>query len=59
VTGDSALTSLADSDGISGTSITNICGNGHRVTYNGSLAANSVLGGKTYTLANGGTLGPG
>jgi len=59
VTGDSALTSLTDSDGISGTSITNIYGNGHRVTYNGSLAANSALGGKTYTLANGGTLEPG
>jgi hypothetical protein len=58
VTGDSALTSLSDSSGISGTSITNIYGNGHTVTYDSSLAANSALGGKTYMLNGGGTLDP-
>ncbi|MDD4137130.1 MAG: hypothetical protein PHT99_04445 [Methanoregula sp.] len=58
VTGDSALTSLSDSRGISGTTITNIYGNGHMVTYDPGLAANSALGGQTYSLANGGTLTP-
>jgi hypothetical protein len=28
------------------------------VTYDASLAANAALGGKTYALANGGTLAP-
>jgi hypothetical protein len=58
VTGDSNLTSLSDTSGISGTTIINIIGNGHTVTYDKSLTANSALGGKTYTLANGGTLIP-
>jgi hypothetical protein len=58
VTGDSVLTSLSDASGISGTSITNIYGNGHTVTYDKSLAANSALGGKTYSLNGGGTLTP-
>jgi len=58
VTADSELASLSDTDGISGTSITNINGNGHTVTYDASLAANRALGGKTYTLTNGGTLTP-
>jgi len=58
VTGDSQLMSLSDSSGISGTTITNIHGNGHTVTYDASLAANSALGGKTYTLAGGGQLTP-
>jgi hypothetical protein len=58
VTGNSALTSLSDASGISGTSITNVTGNGYTVTYNASLSANSALGGKTYTLVNGGTLTP-
>jgi len=58
VTGDSALTSLSDAGGIAGTTITNIIGNGHTVTYDKSLAANSALGGKTYSLVNGGTLAP-
>lgn len=56
VTGDSYLTSLSDSGGISGASITNITGNGHTVYYD-SVAC-SELGGKTYTLAGGGTLTP-
>lgn len=58
VTADSVLTSLSDAAGISGTSITNIYGNGHTVTYDSSLSANSALGGKTYTLSGGGTLKP-
>ncbi len=58
VTGDSALKTLSDTAGISGTSITNIYGNGHTVTYDSSLAGNSALGGKTYTLNGGGTLKP-
>jgi hypothetical protein len=58
VTGTSYLTSLSDSGGISGGSITNITGNGNAVYYNSSLAANSGLGGKTYGLLNGGELTP-
>ncbi len=58
VTANSVLTTLSDSSGISGTSITNIYGNGHTVSYNSSLAGNSALGGKTYTLAGGGYLKP-
>ncbi|NMB77727.1 MAG: hypothetical protein GYA23_01370 [Methanomicrobiales archaeon] len=58
VTGDSALTTLSDTSGISGTSITNIYGNGHTVTYDAGLESNRALGGKTYTLNGGGTLVP-
>jgi len=58
VTADSVLTGLIDVSGISGTSITNIIGNGHDVTYDAGLAANSALGGKTYTLVDGGHLLP-
>jgi uncharacterized protein (TIGR03437 family) len=58
VTGNSMLTSLTDSAGISGTSIANIKGNGFTVTYDSSLSANSYLAGKTYSLAGGGTLTP-
>jgi hypothetical protein len=58
VTGDSVLTSLSDAGGISGTNITNINGNGHMVTYDASLAANSALDGKTYTLSGSGMLKP-
>jgi hypothetical protein len=57
-TGDSQLTSLTDASGISGTTITNIHGNGHTVTYDASPAANSALGGRTYSLAGGGQLEP-
>jgi hypothetical protein len=59
VTANSVLTSLSESAGVSGTSINNIKGNGFTVTYDQSLSANSYLGGKTYTLVNGGTLAPG
>jgi hypothetical protein len=58
VTADSVLTSFIDVDGISGTNITNIYGNGHTVYYDAGLAANSALGGLTYSLINGGELTP-
>jgi uncharacterized protein (TIGR03437 family) len=58
VTGNSVLTSLTDTAAISGTSITNIKGNGHTVTYDSTLSANAYLGGKTYSLAGGGSLAP-
>jgi len=52
------LTTLSDTGGISGTSITNIYGNGYTVYY--LSASNTALGGKTYTLAGtaGGYLKP-
>jgi hypothetical protein len=55
VTGDSSLTTLSNAD-ISGNNIANINGNGHTVVYDKEL--NKDLGGKTYTLANGGQLAP-
>ena len=58
VTANSALSALSDTSGISGDVISNIIGNGHTVTYDASLAANRLLGGKTYSLANGGRLMP-
>ena len=58
VTANSTLTSLSDSAAISASSITNIVGNGYTVTYDASLAANSALGGKTYSLLKGGVLIP-
>ena len=58
VTGNSALTSMSDPSGVTGTSITNIIGNGHTVTYDASLAANKRLANKTYALASGGQLKP-
>jgi hypothetical protein len=58
VSGNSTLTTLSDPADISAAAITNIVGNGHTVTYDASLAANSALGGRTYTLAGGGELRP-
>ncbi|HUB83167.1 MAG TPA: IPT/TIG domain-containing protein [Bryobacteraceae bacterium] len=58
VTANSTLTSLGDVSGISGSTVTNITGNGYTVTYDATLAANSALGGKTFTLVNGGLLLP-
>jgi hypothetical protein len=58
VTEDSILTALTDPNGVSGTSITNIYGNGHEVRYDANLPANKWLEEKTYTLANGGRLIP-
>jgi hypothetical protein len=56
VTADSYLTCLTDADGISGTSVTNITGNGHTVYYDAASCAG--LGGKTHYLNGGGTLQP-
>jgi hypothetical protein len=56
VTADSHLTCLTDPDGISGTQITNVVGNGHTVSYD--RAACPALGGQTYDLAGGGSLAP-
>jgi hypothetical protein len=57
VTGKSTVTTLSGAV-ISGSSITNIVGNGHNVYYNPELAGNSALGGNMYTLAGGGQLIP-
>jgi hypothetical protein len=59
VTADSHLAGLSDASGISGATMTNIIGNGHTVYYDASLAVNSLLAGKTYSLSGGGTLEPG
>lgn len=56
VTADSHLTCLSDAGGISGSTVTNITGNGHTVYYNQSAC--SALGGTTYTLNGGGYLKP-
>jgi len=56
VTGTSYLTLLSDSAGISGSTVTNIVGDGHTVYYTSS--ANPSLDGRTYTLVDGGTLTP-
>lgn len=58
VSANSYLSSISNSAGISGTTVTNIIGNGHYVYYNSSLSANSYLNAKTYTLVNGGYLLP-
>ena len=58
VSADSVLTSLTDADCLSGDGITNIHGNGHTVRYKADLASNQWLGGKTWKLADGGTLSP-
>jgi hypothetical protein len=58
VTAVSWLRTLIDPSGISGSSITNIYGNGYNVYYNKLLSANSYLGGLTYSLVNGGNLLP-
>ena len=55
VAADSHLTVLTGAQ-ISGNTVRNITGRGHTVTYDASDEANSYLGGKTYTLADGGSL---
>jgi hypothetical protein len=57
-TADSELTSLMDVEGLSGDTIANIHGDGHTVRYKPNSAANQWLGGKTWKLADGGTLSP-
>ena len=58
VTRDSTIKSLAEIKGVSDSSIPNIEGNGHQVSYDANLAANQWLQGKTYALAKGGQLVP-
>jgi hypothetical protein len=58
LTGNSYISTLSNSSGISGTSVSNIIGNGYNVYYDASLSGNSALGGKTYSLVNGGYLLP-
>ncbi len=58
VTADSYLSAFSDAKRISDSTITNVTGNGHTIYYDASLAANSSLGGKTYSLNGGGTLKP-
>lgn len=58
LTADSTLTTFGDAAGISGGSITNVVGNGFAATYDASASGNSALGGRTYTLVNGGQLRP-
>ncbi|HAJ79859.1 MAG TPA: hypothetical protein DCO75_08810, partial [Fibrobacteres bacterium] len=55
LTADSYIDTMSDA-GISGTTASNITGNNHNVYY--TSAASSSLGGKTYTLTNGGCLLP-
>ena len=43
---------------ISGGQVTNITGNGFNIYYDPSLAANTYLGGKSFTLTDGGLLRP-
>lgn len=56
LTANSYISGLTDASGISGTTVTNITGNGFNVYYKSS--ANSSLGGITYSLVNGGELIP-
>ena len=56
VTADSYLTCLTNPNGISGTTITNIIGNGFAVYYNASACP--ALAGQTYALSGGGKLQP-
>jgi hypothetical protein len=58
LTGNSYITSLSDTSGLSGSTVTNIIGNGYNVYYDASASANSALGGGTYSLVNGGYLLP-
>jgi hypothetical protein len=56
VTAASYLTTLNDSGGISGSTVTNIIGDGNNVYY--VSADNPSLAGATYTLSGGGSLIP-
>ena len=57
VTATSHLTTLIGAV-ISGSTITNVKGNEHTVSYDATASATNYLGGKTYTLTGGGTLSP-
>jgi hypothetical protein len=56
VTANSYLSNLSDTEGVSGSDITNIIGNGYTVYYNKN--ANTELRGKIYNLSGGGYLKP-
>ena len=56
VTADSHISCLVDADEISGSTITNIIGNGYTITYDANACP--ALGGLTYILSGGGTLQP-
>jgi hypothetical protein len=58
LTANSHLTSISNSNGISGTAVTNIIGNGYNVYYDASNSGNSYLRELTYSLVNGGYLLP-
>ena len=58
VTGNSTLTFLTDSDGLTGGAFTNLIGNGFTVTYDPARAENTWLGGRVYPLINGGMITP-
>jgi hypothetical protein len=58
LTANSYVSTFSDANGISGTSVTNITGNGYNVYYDSSLSGNNTLGGKTYSLIGGGFLLP-
>jgi hypothetical protein len=55
VIADSTITCLTN-PAISGTTISNITGNGHTITYDSNAC--TALGGQTYTLKGGGSLTP-
>ncbi len=56
VTANSYISSISDPDGITGTTVTNIRGNGYTVYYD--VTGCPELGGRSYTLSEGGTLTP-
>ena len=58
MTADSYVSGLSLAGGISGTTITNIIGNGYTAYYDPGSATNSALAGKTYSLKHGGYLKP-
>jgi len=58
VSANSYLNIISNSSGFSGTTCTNITGNGKNVYYDASLSGNSYLESKTYSLVNGGYLLP-
>ena len=56
VTGNSYLSCLSNSSGISGSTISNVIGNGYTVFYDKDACLE--LAGQTYTLKGGGSLEP-
>jgi len=56
LTGSDSLGALSDAAGVSGTTLTNVVGNGNNATYDS--AKSPLMGGKTYSLVGGGSLTP-